>query len=431
MRALGIDIGTTSICMVLYDKDKNTLLLNRSVPNEFSGNGNFQQDADGIVDKVKGLLKEVGENTFDAVGISGQMHGIVYVDEKGKSVSPFYTWKEESGRQKYCQEENFEEYLSRRTGYPMYSGYGSVTHYYLRETGGISSKAVSFTDIGDYLAMHLTGSVKTAVNESMGASFGGYDLVAGDFDRKALQSAGVDTLLYPEICTWHKAVGMWKGKPVFSAIGDNQASYIGAVKEAETAMGINVGTGAQISAYFPELCPEYGHDTDIRPFPGGGYLYVGASLNGGKVYEKLAAFFGEVCEQFTGIRVNAYEKMAEIAEQKKNTDLRAFPNLYGIRGSAEKRSGLKGLTEENFHPADLIRSYVHGMAEELRSLYERFPDKVKKGRTKLTASGNGLRKNHLLCEEVEKVFGMPVVFSEFREEAAAGAAEFACRMYRG
>ncbi len=105
MRALGIDIGTTSICMVLYDKDKNTLLLNRSVPNEFSGNGNFQQDADGIVDKVKGLLKEVGENTFDAVGISGQMHGIVYVDEKGKSVSPFYTWKEESGRQKY----NFSE----------------------------------------------------------------------------------------------------------------------------------------------------------------------------------------------------------------------------------------------------------------------------------------------------------------------------------
>ena len=84
-----------------------------------------------------------------------------------------------------------------------------------------------------------------------------------------------------------------------------------------------------------------------------------------------------------------------------------------------------GLTEENFHPGDLIRSYVHAMAVELFQLYEIFPEKVKKEKTQIVSSGNGLGKNALLCEEVESVFGRPLRFSPFEEEAAAGAAIFA------
>ena len=112
---------------------------------------------------------------------------------------------------------------------------------------------------------------------------------------------------------------------------------------------------------------------------------MGASLNGGKVYERLAAFFAEVCGQFAGKMPDLsdiYEKMSEIAEKKQATDLKAHPALYGKRGGPEDRetSGFLGLTDENFHPADLIRSYVRGMAEELAGLYEAFPEAVKKGR---------------------------------------------------
>lgn len=162
---------------------------------------------------------------------------------------------------------------------------------------------------------------------------------------------------------------------------------------------------------------------------------MGASLNGGKVYERLAAFFAEVCGQFAEKAPELseiYEKMSEIAEKKKTTDLKAHPALYGRRGGPEDRetSGFLGLTDENFHPADLIRSYVRGMAEELAGLYEAFPEAVKKGRNSLTASGNGLRRNALLREEVEKVFALPLTFSGHEEEAAAGAAIFAGRMAR-
>ena len=154
---------------------------------------------------------------------------------------------------------------------------------------------------------------------------------------------------------------------------------------------------------------------------------MGASLNGGKVYERLAAFFSETCRLFTGSTPDVYEKMRKIAGGKEETDLKACPDLYGTRGGGEEtgRSGFWGLSESNFHPADLIRSYVRGMAEELKGLYEKFPEKVREGKNSLTASGNGLRKNLLLCEEIRKAFGMELTFSEFEEEAAAGAAIFA------
>ena len=58
----------------------------------------------------------------------------------------------------------------------MYTGYGSVTHFYLQEMGKIPADAQGFVDIGDYLAMRLTGSTRRRVNESLTASFGGFDL---------------------------------------------------------------------------------------------------------------------------------------------------------------------------------------------------------------------------------------------------------------
>lgn len=62
------------------------------------------------------------------------------------------------------------------------------------------------------------------------------------------------------------------------------------------------------------------------------------------------------------------------------------------------------------------------MARELFALYSAFPEKACAGKTQIVASGNGIRKNRLLREDVEKVFGLPVVFTDREEEAASGAA---------
>ena len=65
------------------------------------------------------------------------------------------------------------------------------------------------------------------------------------------------------------------------------------------------------------------------------------------------------------------------------------------------------------------------MARELHELYLEFPQSLREGRKWIVGSGNGIRKNALLQQEIEKAFGLPLRLKELREEAAAGAAMLA------
>ena len=433
MRALGIDIGTTSICMAGYEEGAEGLPFVTNRQNTFL-DGTFEQDPEAIIDKVMDMLAEAeqkgfGASRIDAVGISSQMHGIVYIDGEGRAVSPLYTWKDEKGKEHMGDGMSYEAFLRLHTGLPLYSGYGTVTHFYLGKKGRIPEGAERFAGIGDYVAMRLTGRKAPLVEESMAAGFGGFDLGKGGFVLDRLARTGVDVGFYPELSRQGERAGDWEGVPVCCAVGDNQASFYGAVDRPEEQVSINVGTGSQVSVFDSRLMPAQG--VEIRPFFGSGYLYVGASLNGGKVYERLAAFFEETVEAFTGERVNAYETMARLGGGKRDTALRIRPLLYGERGDGAENTGelggMNGLTFDTFHPADLIRAYVRGMADELYRLYERFPAEIRKGKQEIVASGNGIRKNPLLAQEVAGRFGMKVVIGETQEEAAAGAARAALR----
>lgn len=423
MKAIGIDIGTTSICLVLYEKEENRILESVSAPNRFL-EGSFRQDADAIVTAVKEKLEWLLDkhNDVDVIGVSTQMHGIVYTDTEGKAVSPFYTWKEECGKELFHGTEA-AEWLSKETGYPMYSGYGTVTHFVLGQKGEIPKSAVGFVNIGDYLVMQLCNLPKCRVHCSVAASFGGFNLFQEEFDKEVLTKAGVNTTFYPEIEKEGKPAGYCQNIPVMAAVGDNQTSFYAAAGEEGDVVSINVGTGSQVSLSYGEL--KEVQAGEIRPFMKQSYLYVQASVNGGKVYEKLAAFFEEVVELFTGEKLNAYEKMAQLGSEKEKTDLIVAPALYGARGKKDSFGFMQNLTAENFHPQDLIRAYVSGMAQELYNLYSEFPEELRKGRTRIVASGNGLRKNKLLVQEVERKFGMKVTFGEWTEEAATGAAMMA------
>lgn len=434
MKTLGIDIGTTSICAVGWVEGQESLAWTESISNEFLPEC-WEQDADVIIRKVRGLLERAkkagfGPDQADAVGISSQMHGIVYTDREGKAVSPLYTWKDERGNEKCTGcEDSYARVLSEKTGYSLFSGYGMVTHYCLKEKGKIPADAIKLAGIGDYLAMCLTGRKEPVIDSSMAASFGGYDLERGEFDRQALEKAGVDVSFLPRIEKAGKPVGICEGVPVYCAIGDNQASFYGALRHPEDQVSVNVGTGSQVSVFGSRLQTVGG--ADVRPFFDRGYLYVGASLNGGKVYERLADFFKETVYAFTGMRLIAYDMMEKLGEEAADTALEVNPLLYGSRSGGREGGSVSGLTFDNLHPGDLIRAYVRGMAEELHRMYQGFPEELRRDRKEIVASGNGIRLNRLLAREVEARFGMPVRFGQIREEAAAGAAMYAARRTGG
>ncbi|MDE7187084.1 MAG: hypothetical protein K2O13_06205 [Lachnospiraceae bacterium] len=423
MNAIGIDIGTTSICLGIYEEESGRLGEVRREKNNFLPD-TFWQDPERIFHTVKRMLDDLILNGGkpSVIGISSQMHGILYVDKEGHGVSPYYTWKTETGNDTFG-EETYAACLSRSTGYEMYSGYGSVTHFYLQQTGRIPAEAVRLANIGDYIAMRLCHAREPVMSPSIAASMGGFSLWDGGFDLGVLRKAGIDTSYYPKVKAGGVMTGEYQGIPVTCAQGDNQASFYGAIGEREEALGINVGTGSQVSLFHTKLVP--GTGAEIRPFTEKGFLYVMASLNGGKVYERLAEFVKDTVLAVTGAETEVYEKLEQAGLGVAATDLRITPTLYGSRKCPAPGGRMEGLLPENFTLGDVVRAYVTGMASELFRMYEQLPDTLKREKREIVASGNGIRRNRLLRQEVERIFGLPVRFRKIEEEAAAGAAMWA------
>ena len=315
--------------------------------------------------------------------------------------------------------------LSRLSGYPLASGYGMVTHYYNQQNGLVPRDAAVLCTIMDFVAMKLSGASRPVMEPSNAASLGLYALQQRRFDDGAVTAAGMDMALLPEIVE-NRCLGRGSfGIDVYCAIGDNQASFLGATEGKKDAVLVNMGTGGQVSVYSPVYITA---DTlETRPFPDGGWLLVGASLCGGRSYALLERFFRETVKMVTGMDVSAYAAMEKALETAgPMTDPpRAITTFQGTRADPALRGAVIDLSPDNFTPQYLIHSILQGMALELYGFYRGYLDKGGRGPSLLIGSGNGLRQNKYLQKIFEKTFGCTMVLSKNEEEAACGAAMYA------
>lgn len=429
MKTLGLDIGTTTISAVVAEGAE--VLSSVTLKNDtFLPTKNLWeriQDPCQIcrvaLQAVEALLKQHPDTC--RIGIAGQMHGIVYLDRQGKPVSPLYTWQDGRGNLPFREELTYAQYLSQLTGHKLSTGFGTVTHFYNLQNKLVPASATVLCTIQDYIAMVLCGNTMPFTEATDAASLGLFHVMEGCYDDAALQKAGISRSFLPSLAS-NPCIGRYQGRiPVFAAIGDNQASFIGATGGDVGCMLVNVGTGGQFSVFSREFlsCP----GLETRPFPGGGYLIVGSSLCGGRAYALLEAFIRGTLESIAGIKTDicysAMEKLLESAEKPENLP-RTIPLFQGTREDPTLRGSITNLDPGNFTVRHLIWSFLEGMAKELHGLYLLYEAHGGKA-AKLIGSGNGLRKNTHLRRCFAEAFQQPLLICAQEEEAAAGAAFYA------
>ncbi|MDO4459486.1 MAG: FGGY family carbohydrate kinase [Clostridia bacterium] len=426
MKILGVDIGTTSISTVVFE---NSVTESKTIENgTFIKGEAFEkiQDPKQIWEKVGSVVTEflTKYKDIEAIGLTGQMHGIVYLDENGEAVSPLYTWQDARGDLPYDENHSYAGYLSELTGHKLATGYGMVTHFYNIKNNLVPKNAVCFCTIMDYVAMKLAGLTRPKTEPTNAAGLGLFDLKNNVFDEEALAKAGIDKAILPEVAEEAYLGTDEHGVPVYAAIGDNQAAFLGSVGENRNALLINVGTGSQVAVYTGKFMQVKGLET--RPFPGGGYLLVGASLCGGRAYAMLEKFFRETVKMVTGEDKSAYSAMDKALREAE--DLSDAPKtsttFQGTRENPNILGSVTGIGTDNFTPVHLIQSFMNGMAEELYDMYSAYLEAGGEKPKVMIGSGNGLRKNSHLCRTFEEIFGCKLILSECEEEAAAGTACF-------
>ena len=417
---IGLDIGTSSISAVAADAATGEVKETVTITNG-AAPGSAVQDAAAITQAALELSQALCARhaPVAAIGVAGQMHGILYLDRAGHAVSPLYTWQDSRGNLP-CQGGTYASVLSKHSGYALSSGYGLVSHFINWEQGLVPPEAVAMCTIGDYAAMRLARRNTPLLHASNAASMGCYSLSAGTFDRAAVQKAGLNPAALPVVTT--KTALLNGGSiPVAVAIGDNQASVLGTLADRGGVL-INVGTGSQVSAVTnaPVAFPE----GDVRPYVDGRFLLVGAPLCGGRAYALLHRFFLQCAQRFGGSEDDLYAVMNDMAAQcPQEHTLTVDPRFCGTRSEPSLRGAVLGISEDNFTPEQLTRGVLFGMAAELRTLYGQMP--LSAPPKALVGSGNAVRKNPVLREYLAQQFGLPLLCPVHREEAAFGAAVFA------
>ena len=399
---IGIDLGTTSICGVAIDAETGAIIKKLSADsNAFLKTGNEWER----IQNPKRIIKLAGEiidslisEETKAIGITGQMHGIVYTDKRGNAVSPLYTWQDLRGNLQY-KKSTYAEYLK------SCAGYGNVTDFYNRINNIRPEEAVSYCTIHDYLAMSLCKLNFPVIHSSDAASMGCYDIINNKFDYDC----------NADVLTDLKIIGQYKNIPVCVPVGDNQASVFSALSDEQNIL-INIGTGSQVSVVSDKYTA--GDNIEVRPYFNGKYLVVGAALCGGRAYADLKNFFEKIIRACGAECGNTYELMSDILGKKSETTLTADTRFSGTRRNPMLRGGFSGLTENNFTPEDFICAVLYGIANELFCMYK----EMNVERHGIVGSGNGIRKNNALVGVVERVFGSPLKIPQHLEEAAFGAA---------
>lgn len=428
MKAAGLDIGTTTVSAVVLDVEQGTVVESRTIPN-----GSFIrtdrkwekiQDAALLCGKAEAVLEELLKLHPDvrSIGLTGQMHGIVYTDREGRCVSPLYTWQDQRGEVPEADGQSLSDCVRQECGIHVSAGYGLLTHLYQERKGLVPDRAVSFCTIADLAGMYLTGRKKPLVHRSNAASMGFYDVRRGCFQEEYLRKMGIAPAMLPEVTGDLATLGMYRGIPVTVGIGDNQASFLGSVGMRERTLLLNMGTGGQISVLSGQYFEAPG--IEARPFLDGKYLLVGSSLCGGRAYAVLERFFRSIAEAAGAEDRSQYGLMERLAGRgEKETDgMKVCTAFQGTRTDPGQRGSITNITEENFTPEGLVYGVLEGMARELYEMYETIRQGTGIHAEHLVASGNGVRKNPVLQNILRRMFGAELQLAACGEEAACGAA---------
>jgi sedoheptulokinase len=430
---ISIDLGTTKICAAAIDVQTLQPIEVVACSNDTNVAGlptdHHEQCPRRIWQHVSSLIRQLtdkysGAADIKAISISGQMHGVMLVDRNLEPVGNFITWRDHRSRgDAYAKE------IANRVGCRLHPGYGGATPSWLAEHNKIPADAKALS-LADYVAAKLTGVVANETTHA--ASWGIFDIQKNCWDADLVSKLGIPGTLLSDVKpsalpigeidpTRANELGLPRSTVVCSPVGDNQASVIGAAGFDKGALVINLGTGGQVS--IPDEAGQFIDGFETRPMPGGGFIYVGASLCGGWSYEYLKNFCSDLIRRVAGVELSneiVYSKLNELAAETAfhKTTLSVDTRFSGVRGDVNIKGNIAQIDTHNFNIADLAYAFLEGMVAELYSMARPMLGHI----SRVVASGNAVRKNPLMPAIIQKVFSLACRVSAGKEEAAVGAA---------
>lgn len=434
---VGFDFGTTSLSAVVISLKKKKIekelcyTTNAYLPFEEAWRKEQSLDKlSALFFKILDEINAIKDINIVSYGFTGQMHGIIGLNQQGKAVTNLVTWQDKSGNMLLPEGISLLEKVQTSTSDALANGYGIITLYKWLHCDK-RTDITGFCTVADYFASMLAETKPDYMNESNAHSIGLFNIQTSEWDQEAIRKLQMETIHFPRISSDSQIIGYANNIPVICAIGDNQASFLGSVTNPEEAILLNAGTGTQLSCLINKedikIYEKYidGFETQLRPYNETSFLLATSFINGGSVYKSLFNFFKEVGTVLLGsaqMDENMLWKKMEACGQEvlnETNQLQISPLLDGQRKDLSRRGSIDNLSAYNFHPGYFISGFLTGLSEYYMTGF--YPE-LRERTHYICASGNGLKRNTLFRNIIEKTFGCPLYTVAYNEEASVGAA---------
>lgn len=440
---IGIDLGTSGTKTVLFDTSGN-VIASKTVeyPMYQPQNGWAEQEPEdwynAAVETLKYVSSFVDLSDIAGVGISGQMHGLVMLDENGGVIRPSIIWCD--GRTSAECEEITElvgrERLIEITANPALPSFTASKILWVRKHEPENyAKCRHILLPKDYVRYRLTGEFATDVSDASGMQlldianrcWSDEVLEKLDIDRSMLAKVYESPEVTGKITSEAAAVtGLKAGTPVVGGAGDNAAAAVGTGVVEDNKAFTTIGTSGVVFAHTSKMTFDKGGrvHTFCCAVPGEWHV-MGVTLAAGL---SLKWFRDNFCESemktAAEMGVDTYyltDKEAEKSPIGCNR-LIYLPYLMGERTphlDTDCRGMFFGLSAMHTK-RDLIRAVMEGVSYSLRDCLEILKE-MGVDVSDMTACGGG-GSSPLWRSMLADIYRCPIKTCISKEGPALGAA---------
>jgi xylulokinase len=439
MYFLGIDVGTGGTRAVVIDDGGRVIASATEEHQAFASPqiGWAEQDpadwwrACGIAVKKALAQSQLSGDQISCVGLSGQMHGAVLLDDEARVVRPALIWCDVR-TEKQSQDLTAKiggERLIQLTCNPALTNFTLTKCLWVRENEPAKwSRVRSLLLPKDYVRFQLTGERATDVADASGTLL--LDVAHRQWSKEMLEAAEMDESVLPalyesaEICgrvsgAGEAATGLKAGTPVVAGAGDQASGSVGMGVVSPGTVSATIGTSGVVLAATdaPALDPKGRLHTFCHAVPGR-WMVMGVTQAAGLSLRWFRDQFSRDDQ-----RASYEDLTAEAAKVPAGCEgLLWAPYLMGERTphlDPAARAILAGLTASHTR-AHVIRAILEGVAFSLRDTFTIF-EEIKVPVSKIRLGGGGARSP--LWRQIQAdVYGQEVETVAAEEGAAYGAA---------
>lgn len=430
---LGIDLGTQSIKTVFYDHRNKTILQVASSPLEVrrDADGTAEQEAQWWIDALKDCLAQVPAEikaSVSAIGVSGQQHGFVPLNEQGDVLHAVKLWCDTSTQEEVeeiTQACGGRENAIELTGNPVVTGYTSPKIRWLKKHH--PERYAEMTRImlpHDYLNYLLTGISVMEYGDASGTGL--LDVSSRQWSQDMLRAVDADRDLsacLPPLVNSDEFIGVTSKAcaevfglpadiPVSSGGGDNMMGAIGTGSVSAGKVTMSLGSSGTLYAYSDK--PVIDAQGNIAAFCSStnGWLPLLCTMNCTLGTELIRAPLGVELEDIDPL-------LSQVPPGSNGLTVLPFfngertPNLPNARGC------FLGLNGSNTDKGHMLRATMEGATY---ALYYGLSELAKLGlkASEIVLTGGGSR-SAVWRQMVADICNLPVVILDQEEGAAFGA----------